>query len=55
MRLHNLSNHNTNLSDEWLTTLEHNPFNTCCKLSESKAAKILMLYIHSYPSVIIFV
>ena len=34
--LHNLINHNTTLSDPWLKTLEHNYFQTCRKLSESK-------------------
>ena len=32
-RLHNLINHNTNLSDPWLRTLEHKSFQTCWKLS----------------------
>ena len=28
-KLHNLINHNTNLNDLWLRTLEHNSFQTC--------------------------
>ena len=36
IRLHNLINRNTNLCDPWSRTLEHNPFQTCWKLSESK-------------------
>ena len=34
-KLHNLINHNTNISDPWSRTLEHNYFQTCWKLSES--------------------
>ena len=34
--LHNLINHNTNLNDHWLRTLDHNSFQACWKLSESK-------------------
>ena len=33
--LHNLINHNANLSDLWLRKLEHNSFQTRRKLSES--------------------
>ena len=36
IRLHNLQIHNTILSDPWLRTLEHNFFQTCKKLFESK-------------------
>ena len=36
IRLHNFINHDTNLSDPWLRTVEHNSFRTCCKLSDSK-------------------
>ena len=36
IQLHNLMNHNTNLSDSCLKKLEHNSFQTCWKLSESK-------------------
>ena len=36
IRLHNLQIHNTILSDPWLRTLEHNSFQTCKKLFESK-------------------
>ena len=28
-KLHNLINHNTNLNDPWLRTLDHNSFQTC--------------------------
>ena len=35
-RLHILINHNTNLNDSWLRTLDHNSFQTCWNLSESK-------------------
>ena len=36
IRLHNLINHNTNLSDPWLISLEHISFLTSWKFSESK-------------------
>ena len=36
IRVHTLINHNTNLSDLWLKIQEHNSFQTCWKLSESK-------------------
>ena len=36
IRLHNLTNHNTNLNDPWLRTMEHNSFQACWKLTESK-------------------
>ena len=36
IRLHDLMNHNTNLSFPWLSTVEHNSFQTCWKLSEIK-------------------
>ena len=52
--LHNLINHNTNLSDTWLRTLEHNSFQICGKLSESKNFKNqCMRYINSYHDIII--
>ena len=34
--LHNLINHNTNINDPWLSTLDQNSFQTSCKLSEGK-------------------
>ena len=37
IRLYNLINHNTNLGDPWLRTLEHNSVQTCWKLAESKS------------------
>ena len=53
-RLHNLINHNTNLSDTCLRTLEHNSFQICRKLSESKSFKHqCMGYINSYHNIII--
>ena len=36
VRLHKLVNRTTNLSNQWLRTLEHNYFQTCWKLSERK-------------------
>ena len=36
IRLHNLIDRITKLSDPWLNILEHNNFQTCWKLSESK-------------------
>ena len=36
IRLHNFINHNTNLSDPWLRTVEHNSVQPLWKLSESK-------------------
>ena len=36
VRLHHLINHNINLNDPWLRTVEHNSFQTLSKLSESK-------------------
>ena len=43
IRLDNLVNHNTNLSEIWLRTLEHNSFQICRKLSESKILTTIYL------------
>ena len=53
-RLHNLINHNTNLCDPWLRTLEQNYFQTCWKLIESKIY-VIHLLISEYNYKYIFV
>ena len=56
---HNLINHNTNLCDPWLRTLEHNSFQTCWKLSKSKklltTIYVIYLLISEYNYKYIFV
>ena len=43
-KLHNLINHNTNLNDPWLRTLDHNSFQKCWKLSKSKSFNNYLIY-----------
>ena len=46
IRLRNLINNNTILSDPWLRTMEYNSFQTCWKLSESKTLTTIYAIYH---------